>query len=458
MKKTIPLLLIVHYLFFSIQIFAQTLPSNLPCGAQTRAWIKQNYYDNQIRTSSISENSGKRYTYAYVDNINNNVTCVYGGYVHPYTPSPTPTTPVQTSAPSGWLTSLTTNGTLMINIEHTVPQSFFNSSAPMVGDIHHLFPTYPTWNSDRSNYRFAEIPDNLTTKWARNTTSQGTKPTTNVDEYSEFGAISGENFYEPREDQKGKTARAVFYFYTVYPTQAGDITTVAALETLKLWHEQHPPTTADIQRNDRIAAAQGNRNFFTDNPNWIYQAWCLSPTLPIDFIAVSASYNKEKNIIKWRVEEDGIENYTLERAENGADKWEIVQNIPPLSIKGISDYTASDDSPFEVSFYRIKATEKNGNVKYSKIVSVAKNANALQLKNITSIENTGFIQLNIETNTDEKANIDIYDMLGRIQTQQTFSLWSGENTLSIPTENMGNGLFILKITQGNKVVSAKFLH
>jgi hypothetical protein len=265
----------------SLCLFAQaqssnTLP-NLPCGQQTRDWIKQNHFDTKIRISTISYNSARQYMYAYVDNPSTKVTCVYGGHEHNYTPNPAPTSPVQTTPPSSWFTSLSTGGTLIINCEHTIPQSFFSENLPMRGDIHHLFPTYEQWNNDRNNFRFTDIPDNLTTKWERLLTSQTTIPTSLIHEYSEFGIVNGEQVYEPREDHKGKLARAVLYFYTVYPTQAGAITRVAELATLQKWHEQFPVTAEERARNNRIEQVQGNRNPFVDNPTWVYQAYCLTP-------------------------------------------------------------------------------------------------------------------------------------------------------------------------------------
>jgi hypothetical protein len=34
-----------------------------------------------------------------------------------------------------------------INTEHPIPQSWFDEQVRMRADIHHLFPTYDTWNS-----------------------------------------------------------------------------------------------------------------------------------------------------------------------------------------------------------------------------------------------------------------------------------------------------------------------
>lgn len=447
MKKITIHLLFISFFFSPNKTFSQTLPSNLPCGEQTRTWIKQNYFDNKTR-SNTSYDEGRRYMYAYVDNPNNLVTCVYGGYQHSYTPSPTPTNPVQSAAPSGWLTSLQTNGTLMINAEHTIPQSFFSSNAPMVGDIHHLFPTYHQWNSDRSNYRFADIPDNLTTKWERNLTSQTTIPTTNIDEYSERGTINGEVFYEPREDHKGRVARAVLYFYTVYPTQAGSITSVAELSTLQRWHEQQQPNAADIARNTRVEAAQGNRNPYIDNPSWIYQAWCLTATLPVEFVRINAFSKGKNNLITWQVEEKDINVYIVERSADGIT-WNDAVTLKSTQHQGLTNYEWIDNQPFHHTFYRVKAVEAIGKMSFSRIVS-AQQDKTEPIHNIKTFVQHQVLTTELTAATDKEATIEIFDMMGQKKIFEKYHILIGENRLFTAINDLNEGIYIVRLKIGEE--------
>ena len=261
------LLLIVLLPLFSL---AQTPPPGIT-GQAFRDWIKANFYDGFHTTLGYS--TARMYMYNYIDNENNSIICVYSGFVQPWNYGGTGTNP----AP--------------INCEHTVPQSFFGSAEPMKSDIHHLFPTYGNWNSTRSNYPFADIPDNTTTKWMRLDQSQSTIPTSNIDEYSEYANLE----FEPREDHKGDAARAIFYFYTMYPTQGGSISGAGDLNTLYQWHLQDPPDADEIMRNDGIETYQGNRNPFVDNPDWVADAWELggsgsAPSTPAN-LALTASSN-----------------------------------------------------------------------------------------------------------------------------------------------------------------------
>ncbi|MBC5775741.1 endonuclease [Pontibacter sp. KCTC 32443] len=239
----------------TLQLAAQTAPPTNLSGEELKTWLRTNWYDSKHRTLSYSTARGKMYN--YIDNYSSLVSCVYSGYQEskPYSETNTSTTMAN------------------INCEHTIPQSWFSSNEPMVSDIHHLYPTVIQWNSDRGSDPFAEISDNQTTKWIRGNSSQTTIPTTNIDEYSEDTNTQ----FEPREDHKGNLARSVFYFYTMYPSQAGSISRIGDINTLYQWHIKDPVDDRERERNRRVEVAQGNLNPYIDYPELVAKAWNLTP-------------------------------------------------------------------------------------------------------------------------------------------------------------------------------------
>ncbi len=245
--------------------YGQSAPPSTISGATLRTWLKTNWYDGQH--SSLGYDAARRAMFNTVDRASDNrVYCVYTGHY-------------VTAANSSYIPP--------INTEHTVPQSFFAESAVPKADLHHLFPTQEDANSLRSNNVFADIPDNTTTTWLRsisNTyTTQSTIPTSNINLYSEF-TTAGNNAFEVPEAHKGNCARAIFYFYTMYPTIAGSITGVADPDVLYQWHLNDPVDATEITRNNRVETAQGNRNPYVDYPELVGRAWgyatptCTDPT------------------------------------------------------------------------------------------------------------------------------------------------------------------------------------
>ncbi|WP_045687757.1 endonuclease [Hymenobacter sp. AT01-02] len=255
---------------------AQTMPAAPPTslqGQQLKDWLRENWYDNKRMELSYSEARGRMYN--FVDNQNGRVVCVYSGY--------TENTPLDSTNTSPSVVN-------DINCEHTIPQSWFNEVVRMRSDIHHLFPTYETWNSNRGSDPFADIPDAQTQLWMRNTQSQTTIPTANINEYSEDTNTQ----FEPREDHKGNLARAAFYFYTMHQNQTfdpgkGSITALADLNTLYQWHLADPVDARERERNRRAAKSQGNFNPYIAYPELVGRAWGFQTLPAFSFATATAS-------------------------------------------------------------------------------------------------------------------------------------------------------------------------
>ena len=263
-------------------------PANLS-GVALRTWYIDNWYNSKRVELSYAAARAKMYNYA--DNYNNLVTCVYSGY--------------QETVPFSFTNSSTTVVS-RINCEHTVPQSWFNQTVRMRSDMHHLYPTYDTWNNLRGSDPYADIPDATTQTWMRGLVSQATIPTANIDEWSEDTNTQ----FEPREDHKGNLARSIFYFYTMHAGQPalvatghGDINSAANINTLYAWHLADPVDAHEIERNNRVAASQGNFNPYIAYPATVATAWGLAPPGPVFSFATTGGSFAEGNA--------GTSTYTL---------------------------------------------------------------------------------------------------------------------------------------------------
>lgn len=130
------------------------------------------------------------------------------------------------------------------NTEHTFPQGHFNQNLPMRSDIHHLFPTTNTSNSQRGNFAFGTV------------SGSGS--------WSQGGSKKSGSIFEPRDAQKGFTARAMMYFVIRYQDYSSHF---AVQETiLRNWHNTFPVNQVEERRNNDIFTVQNNRNPFIDYP------------------------------------------------------------------------------------------------------------------------------------------------------------------------------------------------
>jgi endonuclease I len=174
----------------------------------------------------LSYNAARDEMYSDLDNVNGDVACVYTGR----------------TATFNTRTGATANS---FNCEHTFPQSLFNQNLPMRSDIRHLFPTDINANSQRANLPFGVVNN----------------PT-----WQQGGSKKDNNTFEPRDAQKGATARALMYFVTRYQDFGNHF--AGQENILRQWHKQFPPGQSERNRNDGIYQLQNNRNPFVDYPQF----------------------------------------------------------------------------------------------------------------------------------------------------------------------------------------------
>jgi endonuclease I len=159
------------------------------------------------------------------------------------------------------------------NREHLFPQSSFEKLAPMRSDFFHVFPTDGYVNNKRGSYPFGEV------KNATWTSRNGSKLGPNT-----FDGHQG-TVFEPIDTFKGDVARALLYFAVRYENKVKTFkhTTLNNTEDqvykkwfillLLKWHKQDPVSEHEIKRNEHGFKFQGNRNPFTDHPEYVDMIW-----------------------------------------------------------------------------------------------------------------------------------------------------------------------------------------
>ncbi len=124
------------------------------------------------------------------------------------------------------------------NTEHVYPQSKLGDGHAK-GDLHHLRTCNGNINGKRNNWPFTD--------------GKGTYKLKN-------------NAWYPGDAWKGDVARMILYVNLRYQESLdGDIST-EGIDLFLRWNVEDPVSEIEIQRNDFIAATQGNRNPFIDNP------------------------------------------------------------------------------------------------------------------------------------------------------------------------------------------------
>jgi endonuclease I len=143
-----------------------------------------------------------------------------------------------------------------VNIEHTWPQSKFNSKFPkemQKSDMHHLYLTDSHANSVRGNTPFGFVNMNFN------------RMDTEGCDNSYLGFTDFAEVYTPPAPHRGNVARALFYFSMHYNLPISK----KEEDSLRKWHKLDPVDAAEIKRHEAIAKHQKVRNPFVDHPELV---------------------------------------------------------------------------------------------------------------------------------------------------------------------------------------------
>lgn len=170
------------------------------------------------------------------------------------------------------------------NREHSMPNSWFggeDGNSTAYTDLFHLYPTDIYVNNQRNNYPFG-VCANGTRLSNGDIVAKGKLGTSTYSDYS--GTV-----FEPDDEYKGDFARSYFYMVTCYnnvvSTWNKDYATAMlngnsypvftnwALQMLLEWHRLDPVSQKEINRNNDIHDAQGNRNPYIDYPELVEYVW-----------------------------------------------------------------------------------------------------------------------------------------------------------------------------------------
>ena len=204
---------------------------------------------NQFRPSQVQTYTDARhFMFREVYNQRDTVETIYAGLMRYLDP--------QANDPIQYFLSGDQN--IQIDTEHSYPRSKGADRNTDAGsDLHHLFPSRKTINSSRGNLPFGEVVDSETQTWYEGANMQSNIPSDRIDEFSELGP----DRFEPREEAKGNIARAMFYFYSMYRSQA-TAADPQFFEVMKEdicdWHYSDPVDSLEWERSKMIGTFQGH--------------------------------------------------------------------------------------------------------------------------------------------------------------------------------------------------------
>lgn len=344
----------------NINIYSSTFLNDLTALVNPHTAIPYSDY-----THTILENFEAVDTFVVsgTDIFTRTVYCAYSGEARPYNP------------PLNW-------SALNFARDHTYPHSWFptnpanNPELPEYNDQHNLFPTRQTQvNATRCNYPFGNV--------------------VTIEQQYLQGKLgldaNGRRVYEPRDEHKGRAARAMMYMAIAYnginghnwkfKNPIGNCSSIPVnygqdQNVIKNWHFQYPPDSYERARNDYLDSLQGNRNPFIDKVNYAcfidFETMSYIPNPPVSCILTGLNLSEmpENKVLLFP---NPAQNYTTVYTEfNDYENAEImVCDISGRLVykeKLHENYTVLNLENFQKGVYVLKISSMNIPVASEKLI------------------------------------------------------------------------------------------
>ena len=214
--------------------------------------------------------------------------------------------------------------------------------------------------------------------------------------------------------------------------------------------------TQSIMRNGTNADTDDNsKDFVAVTP--VPRNYAFDP-LPITLSNFSVVKNANSFSISWQITcLSNSVNFQIERSVSSTGTFNTIYAATETKARCASAFTINDVQPLTgKNYYRLKITDVDGAISYSKIVLVQNGLtrNAITMKPTIVISNA---TIQLTADKEGQALISVADMQGRIVLKTTKNITTGENELTLSTNNLSKGEFFVNVILNGESLKTRFI-
>jgi GEVED domain/Secretion system C-terminal sorting domain len=181
--------------------------------------------------------------------------------------------------------------------------------------------------------------------------------------------------------------------------------------------------------------------------------------LPVKLLSFDASLiNNEKVELEWRVEnESDILHYEVQRSA-GSMVWNTVAIVNAQNIPGALQYQATDNAPLKGnSLYRLRIVSSTSQPdKFSTIRPINITIGEMEVQVLSSPVKEQ-LQLQVTTDKEGLAQIQVFDVSGRLVVNTSKEIIAGTSQLFIAdVKSWKDGMYIVVMKKGDEKEAVKF--
>ena len=184
---------------------------------------------------------------------------------------------------------------------------------------------------------------------------------------------------------------------------------------------------------------------------------CYSTALPLQLVSFKGVLADNASTLWWNTENDELDYFIVERSFDG----KVFADIKKVSSlgSGSNKYSWNDIDLQEHTkiYYRLKFVDKDGQANYSNILELKKES----IKStITLYPNPAkkYFVLNFESNNENKVNIQITDITGRVVKTIVTTAGKGDNNITVyDIYKITKGTYLVNVLMGNELLGTQKL-
>ncbi|HPO55847.1 MAG TPA: endonuclease [Ignavibacteriaceae bacterium] len=344
--------------------------------------------------------------------------------------------------------------------EHTWPQGTFSQNEPMRSDLFHLYPTNSSANNTRGNLPFGFVVNNV--NWSQGGSKRGSDS-------------SGVTVFEPRDIQKGNTARSVFYFIIRFQNY-GSYLGADQEKALRYFTIIDPVDSLESRRNLLIKGYQGKSNPFIDHPELIERIYsftsntsfpvtrfldCFPMTIRFDTTAVNSS-----SLSSLILTNKGNSALTIDsiRISSSAFSFTPVALVPAFSSVELPLLFSPSVSGLSSGTLNIYSTAGLKQVPLTGFAGQTVNINDVSPELTFSLSQNypnpfnNSTVINFSLPAPQYVNLSLFDILGnKVLTINESYFTSGTHSVSFSSDQLASGIYIYRLQTENNAMARTLL-
>ncbi len=170
--------------------------------------------------------------------------------------------------------------------------------------------------------------------------------------------------------------------------------------------------------------------------------------LPVELLLFKANRVDDEVVIHWQtLSEKNNDYFVVERSKDGIYFEEIKRVKGAGNSYELKNYETIDENPSaELSYYRLKQTDFNGQFKYSDIVSVDADNSKASLSHIAPNPTNSNVGFDFYTPVKGELIYELIDLTGRVIVSKTEMMESGNTKVSANLDEISKGIYFLKVS------------